>query len=312
MLEGEVQAIVVNKKYILYEEIGRGKFGRVFSGLNKKTNENVAIKMENAISPIRLLKNEAKILKYLYDQGCRNIPSVLWYGIDPAVSPNYSLLVMPFYEGSLKMVSPRSLDKAMYSAIKILESIHQRYVLHRDIKPDNFMVKSGELFLIDFGMATFYIDGFSKHLIESGSRLDDEYNNPSVGSHETIVGTPNYVSYHVHCGFRGSRRDDLISLGYMYLMLHTKSLPWQNSELFVPVSDSTPTYEPIHILHPRNQARKAAKEWLRLKDICTHTNQQIFDFLNCCYAIEFDEKPDYDMLSGLFNTAVRSLETAEA
>ena len=290
--------IVIRNKYQLYEEIGRGKFGRVFSGIDKKTNENVAIKMENAISPIRLLKNEAKILKYLYDQGCRHIPLVLWYGIDASFSINYTVLVMPFYEGSLQMVSPTSLDKAMYTAISILESVHRRYVLHRDIKPDNFMVKSGELYLIDFGMATFYIDGFSKHLIESGSRLDDEYSNPDIGSHDTIIGTPNYVSYNIHCGFRGGRRDDLISLGYMYLMLHNRSLPWQTVEnhLLIPVS----TYEPIHVLHPRNQARKAAKEWIVLKDACMQTNQQIFDFLMYCYSIEFDEKPDYDMLAGLF------------
>lgn len=294
--------IVIRNKYQLYQEIGRGKFGRVFSGVNKKTNENVAIKMENAISPIRLLKNEAKILKYLYDQGCRHIPLVLWYGIDSSFSTNYTVLVMPFYEGSLQLVSPTSLNKAMYSAINILESVHKRYVLHRDIKPDNFMVKSGELFLIDFGMATFYIHGFSKHLIESGSQLDEEYSHPDIGSHENIVGTPNYVSYHVHCGFRGGRRDDLISLGYMYLMLHNKSLPWQNIE--VPSSTtmptSTSTYDPIHILHPRNQARKAAKEFINLKDVCIQTNQQIFDFLMYCYAIDFDEKPDYDMLCGLF------------
>jgi len=293
--------IVIRNKYQLYEEIGRGKFGRVFSGINKKTNENVAIKMENAISPIRLLKNEAKILKYLYDQGCRHIPLVLWYGIDASFSTNYTVLVMPFYEGSLQMVSLESLNKTMYSAVGILESVHRRYVLHRDIKPDNFMVKSGELYLIDFGMATFYIDGFSKHLIESGSRIDGEYSDPDVGSHENIVGTPNYVSYHVHCGFRGGRRDDLISLGYMYLMLHNKSLPWQTIETPLLVSTSITTYDPIHVLHPRNQARKIAKEWLNVKDVCLHTNQKIFDFLMYCYALEFDEKPDYDMLAGLFS-----------
>jgi serine/threonine protein kinase len=289
--EEEPTNYVINHKYILFEQIGHGKFGKVFSGVNKKTKENVAIKMENVNSPIRLLKNEAKILKYLYDHGCRGIPLVLWYGVDPAVSANFSLLVMPFYEGSLNMVSPTSLDKAFAVAIGILESVHKQYVLHRDIKPDNFMVKAGELFLIDFGMATFYIDGYSRHIVESGSKADSLVR-------DAIVGTHNYVSYHIHSGIQGCRRDDMVSLGYMYLMLHNKALPWQNIELS---ADSLCTiYEPIHILHPRNQARMALKEREAVRQTCLQTNQKICDFLMYCYDLEFDDKPDYVMLASLF------------
>uniref|UniRef100_A0A6C0D407 non-specific serine/threonine protein kinase n=1 Tax=viral metagenome TaxID=1070528 RepID=A0A6C0D407_9ZZZZ len=299
-MEGREPIATIKQKYILYEEIGHGKFGKVFSGINRKTKENVAIKMENVNSPIRLLKNEAKILKYLYDHGCRQIPLIYWYGMDDSFSINYALLVMPFYEGSLYNVSPTSLDKAMISSIQILESVHKQFVIHRDIKPDNFMVKSGELFLIDFGMATFYIDGFSKHIIESGSQMDSEIvsNNTGIGSYETILGTPNYVSYYIHCGLRGSRRDDLISLGYMYLMLHNKSLPWQNLE--VQNDNASRTYPPIHVLHPRNQARKLLKERENLKKVCVQTNQKICDFLMYCYDLDFDEKPDYDLLYNAF------------
>jgi serine/threonine protein kinase len=291
MQEREPNTFLINNKYILYEQIGCGKFGKVFSGINKKTKENVAIKIENINSPLRLLKNEAKILKYLYDKGCRGIPQVFWYGIDPILLTNFSLLVMPYYEGSLNMVSATSLDKAFASAIRIVESVHKHYVIHRDIKPDNFMVKSGELFLIDFGMATFYIDGYSKHIIETGSNADNLLR-------DTITGTPNYVSYNVHSGIQGSRRDDMISLGYMYLMLHNKILPWQNIEL--PANSLLNMYEPIHILHPRNQARMALKQREVVKQTCLQTNQKICDFLMYCYDLEFDDKPDYSKLSNLF------------
>jgi serine/threonine protein kinase len=290
------EQIIINKKYQLYEQIGHGKFGKVYSGINRKTKENVAIKMENIASPIRLLKNEAKMLKYLYDCGCRQIPLVLWYGIDYSFSINHTLLIMPYYEGSLHMVSSTSLDKAFASSIQILESIHKHFVLHRDIKPDNFMVKSGELFLIDFGMATFYIDGYSNHIIESGSILDSEKKHLLLK--DSIVGTPNYVSYNIHSGILGSRRDDMISLGYMYLMLHNKSLPWENIDISHNMDKHK--YEHIHILHPRNQVRKIMKTRENLEKICIQTNQKIYKFLMYCYDLEFDDKPDYDMLLHIF------------
>jgi len=294
-MQNQEPFILINHKYQLYEQIGHGKFGKVYSGINRKTKENVAIKMEDYTSPIRLLKNEAKILKYLYDHGCRQVPLVLWYGMDNSYSIDHTILVMPFYEGSLHLVSPTSLDKAMTSAIQILESVHKHYVIHRDIKPDNFMVKSGELFLIDFGMATFYIDGYSKH-ISPGSQDDTE--NKELVLCDTIVGTPNYVSYHVHCGIRGSRRDDLISLGYMYLMLHNKCLAWENIK--IPLDIDCETYPYIHVLHPRNQIRKTLKSRDNLVEICIQTNQKILNFLMYCYDLEFEAKPDYTLLSNMF------------
>jgi hypothetical protein len=81
-------------------------------------------------------------------------------------------------------------------------------------------------------------------------------------------------------------------------MLHNKTLPWQNIELS---ADSLcTTYEPIHILHPRNQARMALKEREAVRQTCLQTNQKICDFLMYCYDLEFDDKPDYVMLASLF------------
>ena len=207
--------IVIHNKYIVEKRIGQ--FGDVLKGYNKKTREPVAIKLELLTSTIKLLKSETNILNYLYNQGCRSIPCVYWYG----AYDKYISMVMPLYECSLheycktNVLTTEKISRIMLQCLQIIESIHEKYVLHRDIKPDNFMVKEGELFLIDFGFSTFYIRDEKEHIPYSNN--------------ENIIGTPKFVSVHIHDGCEPSRRDDLISIGYIYLFLLYETLPWEKT-----------------------------------------------------------------------------------
>jgi len=284
---------VLGKKYRILDKIGNGKFGIVYKGINLKSIETVAIKTEKKGTDIRLLKNETTILKYLYDHGSRSTPIVYWYGVDAV----WSYLIMSYYDISLfdycnqnPMVSEK-IDKIMCVCIDILETIHKNYVLHRDIKPQNFMISNEEIFLIDFGFSCFYVDDKVEHL--------------PVSETQNIVGTPKYVSYHVHDGITNSRRDDLISLGYLYIYLCCRELPWDTLKSEPVPRDTFVTglpngYEEIHILHYKNQQRKDMKLWTKLNDICLRINQKIYDFLNYCYNLRYDGTPDYDALKKLF------------
>ena len=274
---------VLGKKYKILDKIGNGKFGIVYKGINLKSGESVAIKTEKKYGDIRLLKNETTILKYLYDHGSRSTSVVYWYGVDNLSS----YLVMSYYDISLfdycnqGQMALEKIDKIMYVCIDILETIHKNYVLHRDIKPQNFMISNEEIYLIDFGFACFYVDDKVEHL-------------PSMES-QNIVGTPKYVSYHVHDGITNSRRDDLISLGYLYIYLCCRELPWDTL-----VSGLPNGYEEINILHYKNQQRKEMKKWSQLNEICLRINQKIYDFLNYCYNLRYDGTPDYDAIKQLF------------
>ena len=101
----------------------------------------------------------------------------------------------------------------MKKCLNVLKSIHQHGVLHRDIKPQNFMIKHDDIYLIDFGLSIFYIDENDRHIEKQDS--------------ENVVGTPKYISYFNHNGEPNSRRDDLLSLGYMILLLINGSLSWE-------------------------------------------------------------------------------------
>lgn len=275
---------VLKSKYTITDKIGNGKFGIVFKALDNKNNV-FAVKTENSVNSIKLLKNETTILKYLYDHGCRNIPIVYWYGIYEHIV----CLTMTYYEQSIndyiktKQLPVEKVDLITISAINIIESIHKNYVLHRDIKPQNFMLKDGELYLIDFGLATFYIDETREHLT-------------NIGSHDSIIGTPKYVSYNIHDGQSYSRRDDLISLLYMYFYLCYGELPWDNLK----TDTFGDNYEEIHILHYKNKQRKLFKSPDYFGDICSKINQKIYKFMNYCYGLKYDEIPNYEGLKLLF------------
>lgn len=278
---------MIANKYIIHENIGSGCFGSIYNGVNYKTDVKVAIKMEPVDSSIRILKHETSILKYLYERGSRDIPIVYWFGIHN----NCSCLVMSLYDCSLYdyiQTKPLSINKSnniIVTLISILKYIHTKLIIHRDIKPQNVMLKNGELYLIDFGFATFYVDECSNHLIDDGN-------------HQHIIGTPKYVSFHVHCGYLPSRRDDLISLGYMYMYLTSRKLPW---DTLVPSDEINSEYEETHILNYKNKQRAAFKRFDSISIVCTEINKQIENFLKYCYYIEYDDLPNYDALANIFS-----------
>ena len=202
----------MKQRYEIIDKIGEGKFGNVYRGIyykpmkDGKLREQVAIKVGETLNQLQVLKNETTVLHYLHSNGCRQIPHIIWYGrLDPIGSMGF---IMPLYECSLheyrkmREFTPPIVKSIMIQAISILESIHKLYVIHRDIKPQNFMIKDGELYLIDFGFATFYVNSEKQHISIDCSQ-------------ESILGTPKYISLYNHMGMSSSRRDDMISLGYI-------------------------------------------------------------------------------------------------
>jgi len=276
---------VIARKYTIAKCIGSGKFGCVYKGTNTKTNEKVAMKFENKTTSYKLLKRETTILNYLYEHNCRNTPCVYWFG----QITDYVCIVMPFYECSLyeyskiKKITEHQLDSMMIQCIHIIESIHINMVIHRDIKPHNFMLKNGELFLIDFGLATFYINDNKMHI-------------PNATG-EYVTGTPRFISQHIHDGYTPSRRDDLISLGYIYIYMFAHELPWDSVSTDISVSPHT---NEIHIMHSKNIQRKDLKSPENIAIVCRQINSRIENFCRFCNSYDYASEPMYNSLCSLF------------
>jgi serine/threonine protein kinase len=228
--------------YELLEEIGQGKFGKVYRGINKITKEEVAIKIETKAT--KLLKREADIYLLLAKE--EGFPKVKWYGsTETFYYIVINLLGLPLTElkercDDIPSVVVRRLGKKM---IRLVEKVHEYQIVHRDIKPENFLfdrVNYDELYLIDFGLAKSYKNVNNTHIVEKGI--------------DNIIGTLPFVSLNVHAKKLPSRRDDLESVFYIlyYLILPAKDWPSENEELFK-----------IHLLdfdHPLKDGLKYIRE----------------------------------------------------
>jgi casein kinase 1 delta len=222
--------IIINNKYQIQSKIGNGSFGKVFLGIHLQNKNKIIMKTESLDTSYGLLKHETNILYFLSRHRCSNIPSVYWYGNTNSFTElgPQKCLVMTYFPGKSldqlrEKMTMQEKKQWMYSMIFLLEQIHQTGIIHRDIKPAHFILsENGKWNLIDFGLATFV----------STEQIGREKEQDSSGS-ASITGTPNYVSLHIHQGFTPTKRDDLISLGYIFLELclcggESISLPWKN------------------------------------------------------------------------------------
>lgn len=285
------ETLFLHDKYIILKKLGKGKFGAVFLGKDMTSEEHVAIKIEK-IGDYSSIKHEVKMMNYLFQRNFRNLPKIHWYGKQNI----YTCLVMSYYDCSLlqwcnnkEALEMMGLRTIMYKCIKILSHIHGLFVIHRDIKPPHFMIKKGELFLIDFGLSTFILN-------EKGELIPDI---PQT----CIVGTPNYISFNHHLGHRPGCRDDLVSLGYMMLFLFSGSLPWEGcpDDFREPVNSISPEI----IEHPLNIYKKNKKEWKYLSQVLETSKEklpELFSFMNYCYQLLYKDTPNYDLIFDLFQT----------
>jgi casein kinase 1 len=147
------------------------------------------------------------------------------------------------------------------------------------------MIHNDELILIDFGLASFYVDSDERHI-------------PPANPKKThIIGTPKYVSWNVHCGEEYSRRDDLMSVVYIGLfLLYGSANLWTNVPGFYSAEEKTA------ISHPKNQWFKQQKTANNVKRLFLNRNcAPLAMFAEEVYSLSFQERPSYTQLLRIFD-----------
>ena len=171
--------------------------------------------------------------------------------------------------------------------INIIQRLHNKFIIHRDIKPDNLLISNVMKSSADSSQLTSYdemkpniyiIDlGFSKKFIN-----DDETHIIMKPIHK-LIGTPNFASINSHKLCELSRRDDLESIAYTLLYLYYGKLPWQNLKINT------------------NNEIKQTKVLFQEK-IKTIRNNVLYDFLLYSINLQFNETPDYNKIIDLFSS----------
>ncbi|VTJ87508.1 Hypothetical predicted protein [Marmota monax] len=161
--------------------------------------------------------------------------------------------------------------------ISRIEYIHSKNFIHRDVKPDNFLMglgKKGNLvYIIDFGLAKKYRDARTHQHIP-------------YRENKNLTGTARYASINTHLGIEQSRRDDLESLGYVLMYFNLGSLPWQGLK----AATKRQKYERI----------SEKKMSTPIEVLCKGYPSEFSTYLNFCRSLRFDDKPDYSYLRQLF------------
>lgn len=258
--------LLIFKKYKLISKIGEGSFGQIYKGVNIRTNELVAIKVEPIISGAKLLKNESAIYQYLKNQV--GVPNVRWFGKEET---NY-FMVLDLLGDSLESLkisngsfSLKLVLQIGFQVLRLIKMLHDNGFIHRDIKPENFLLglgdKSKQIHLIDFG--------FCKQFKKSGVHILNKKTS-------NLIGSPTFASVYAHDFNELSRRDDLISIGYMLLYLYQGGLSWQ--------------------LEINMEKMKTLKMRTHEGGLTTDTPKELLNYLNEVSRLAFDECPNYDKL----------------
>lgn len=283
---------VVGVHYRVGKKIGEGSFGVIFEGTNLLNNQQVAIKFEPRKSDAPQLRDEYRTYKILV--GTVGIPHVYYFGQEGLHNVLVIDLLGPSLEDLFDWCGRRfSLKTTVMVAKQMItrvQAIHEKSLIYRDIKPDNFLIgKPGTrtanlIYVIDFGMAKQYRDPKTKQHIPYRER-------------KSLSGTARYMSINTHLGREQSRRDDLESLGHVFMYFLRGGLPWQGLK----AATNKQKYEKIG----------EKKQSTPIKELCAGFPEEFAEYLTYVRNLAFDATPDYDYLRSLFTKALKNNHETE-
>ena len=268
---------LIFKKFRPIKHLCKGAFCDIYAGINILTKEKVAIKVEERYKMDKNLETECYFLFSLKGLG---IPKVISFGHNK----EYDILVMPLLGKSLHEIQSTKnfnfeFKDICLMAIQIIERIqwvHSQKIIHRDIKPDNFLIGLDDpniIYLIDFGLSKKYRSSITGNHIKC-TRI------------KKFVGSLRYASINALRLREQSRRDDLESIGYMLIYLIKGKLPWDN----IKIDNKRTSYLKF------SQYKKNISPEL----LCNNLPEEFLDYVKYVRNLNFEDEPDYNYLKSLF------------
>lgn len=271
----------IGDEYKILNSLGSGSFGivyRVECLKGKHKGQMMAAKIEQSNKKSRV-KIEYKLYNKLNPHN--GIPKVYDY----MTNKNSNILIMELLGLSLEDMFNKCNRKFKLSTvfelaiqiISLIQYLHNKKIIHRDIKPNNFLLGSNntQIYIMDFGLSKLYVDKYNHHIPFKDKR--------------SLVGTARYASTNIHFGIEPSRRDDIESIGYILIYFLKGVLPWQG------------------IKKKKNVTHDKHIEMIGEHKICTSIDylckglpQCFKDYLEYCHDMLFEDEPDYEYLKGLF------------
>ncbi|KAA6363122.1 MAG: putative Tau-tubulin kinase 1, partial [Streblomastix strix] len=259
-------------------KLGSGSYGVIFSAIYSSgpNQKHVAIKLEKILPQFTLQANEVLVMKTM--ENSRHFAKFYQCG----THEGYKFVVMELLGPSLLQLANRqfpfkfSLSQLLKFGIQGIETLcdlHSAGFVHRDIKPDNFMIgnslkTAGTIYLIDFGLC--------KRMIKQNGIIIK----PS--QYTSFRGTVRYASPNAHRHLELGRQDDLISLLYVLVELYVGKLPWNN------ITDPDIVLS-LKIEHQGSQ-------------LVENMPLEFKQFVNHIFSLNYEDEPDYLYLISLLES----------
>ncbi|TYJ58420.1 hypothetical protein B9479_000966 [Cryptococcus floricola] len=278
--------VVIGERYKIKEVITHHDHEvSVYVATDIQTQEEVALKLNTAVNKIR---RETEF----YNDSMRDLegfPSMRWsweheyddygdyvYGaiaID-LLGPSLDTLIEEAEESKFSL---KTTLQIMDQVITRIQALHERHIIHRGIKPDNFCIglpgnkTETKVYMIDFDHAKKFRDPETHLHIPYGE--------------DNCIGNPSWASLAVDKWVEPSRRDDMESVGYMAVFFLKGCLPWRYWH-------ECPAY-------PEHREKKDTT----LEYLCQDLPEELATYITYCRSLRFDDEPDYDYCRGLFRQA---------
>jgi len=231
--------------YRVVSKIGRGGSSIVYLAERESDQRQVVLKILNATAGLDeiLLQRFVQEFDILSSIDHPNVIKIY----DRGFSDRHAYIAMEYFpNGSLAEVIPKGLSarqalSLLAQAASALREIHNRGIIHRDIKPGNLMVRDdGSIVLADFGIA---------------KRLGDDMGRTRQGE---LYGTPYYVSPEQIEGSLATMQSDIYSLGIIFHEMLTGQRPFE--------AESVSGLIALHVSAPRPRLPEGLAEYQELLD----------------------------------------------
>jgi serine/threonine-protein kinase len=207
-------------RYEIIEELGKGGMGRVYRVEDKKTGEELALKLikPEISADKKTIERFTNELTLAHKISHRNVCRMFHLGEEKGTY----YITMEYVKGEdlkslIRKMGQLSPDQAITIAKQVcdgLEEAHRLGIMHRDLKPQNIMIDAnGDARIMDFGIARS-MEG--KGLTDTGM----------------MIGTPEYMSPEQVEGKQTDQRADVYSLGVILYELITGNVPFEGETPF--------------------------------------------------------------------------------
>ncbi len=215
--------------YGIIRPLGRGGMGEVYLAGDTKLDRRVALKL----LPVEFTNHKDRLRRFILEAKAAsslNHPNIITiHEIGEADGAHF--IATEFIEGQTlkqlmqhpRMALPEILDVSMQAA-NALQAAHAAGIVHRDIKPDNIMLRpDGIVKVLDFGLAKL-TEKSRQSLTTADSRIDT-----MVRAHTrpgTVMGTIDYMSPEQARGLLLDERTDVFSFGVVLYEMAAGRIPF--------------------------------------------------------------------------------------